>query len=81
MKVSFLIDFDGYNVGDVAEFVPFRTDDLLNRKIVKPYNDASEKDAEIADLKKQITTLKGQLTKQMKAAPVDKQFKRSAKDK
>ena len=78
MQVEFLVDYDGYKVGDVAEFVPFRTDDLLNRKIVKPYNDNSEKDAEIAELKKLNAILKGKITKQTKAAPVDKQVKGAA---
>jgi len=75
MKVEFLIDYDGYKVGDVAEFVPFRTDDLINRKIVKP---DSDRDAEIAELKKQNAVLKGKITKQAKAAPVDKQLKSAA---
>ena len=78
MKVEFLIDYDGYKVGDVAEFVPFRTDDLLNRKLVKPHSDSSEKDAEIAKLKKENAILKGKITKQTKAAPVDKQLKSAA---
>lgn len=78
MKVEFLIDFDGYKTGDVAEFVSWRTDDLINRKIVKPHNDTSEKDAEIAELKKQNAILKGKITKQTNAAPVDKQLKNAA---
>lgn len=78
MKVEFLIDFDGFKVGDVAEFVPWHTDDLLNRKIVKPYNDTSEKDAEIADLKKENAILKGKVTKAINAAPRNKQITNAA---
>lgn len=78
MKVEFLIAFDNYQAGDVAEFVSWRTEDLLSRKIVKLHNDTSEKDAKIAELKKELAILKGKLTKQINAAPRNKQITSAA---
>ena len=74
MKVRFLVPWQGSEVGDVGEFVPFITDDLLSRKIVEPYPDEAQdrklKDqaAEIAALKKERNKLK----KELKAAPKNK---------
>ncbi|KKM19741.1 hypothetical protein LCGC14_1652530 [marine sediment metagenome] len=73
MKVNFVRDYRGYKKGEVHEFVSFITEDYLSRKLVEPYVENDKKDAEIADLKKQNATLKGKLTKQINAAPVNKQ--------
>ncbi len=81
MKVRFLQDERGYKKDSVHEFVPWRTDDLLKRKLVEPYIEDDKKDAEIADLKKENATLKDKLTKAMNAALVDKQVKHAAKTK
>ncbi len=78
MEVEFLVPWQGSKVGDIGEFVPFITDDLLKRKIVKPAS-TSEQDtikkqaAEITKLKKQLKA-----AKQIAAAPIDKQVKSAA---
>lgn len=73
MEIKFLMDYRGYKKDEVHEFVPFLTDDYLARKLVEPYVEDDKKDAEIADLKKQNAILKGKLTKQVNAAPKNKQ--------
>lgn len=78
MEVRFLQDYRGYKEGEVHEFVPFITDDYLNRKLVEPYVEDDKKDAEIVELKKQNAILKGKLTKQINAAAVDKQVKNAS---
>ena len=78
MKVKFKKDYRGYKEGKVVEFVQFITDDYISRGLVEPYVENDKKDVEIAELKKKNATLKGQLTKQMNAAPVDKQVKNAA---
>lgn len=81
MKVKFLMDYRGYKKDEVHEFVSFLTDDYIARKLVEPYVEDDKKDAEIADLKKQNAALKGKLTKQINAAPIDKQVKGAAHSK
>lgn len=83
MKVRFLQEWQGSSIGEVSEFVPFITDDLLKRGIVEPYTGDSKKDAEIEELKAEIAeskkenaSLKGKLTKAFAAPPVDKQVKK-----
>jgi len=78
MKVQFLTEWQGSQVGEVAEFAPFMTNDLINRKIVKPYIDESKKDAQIKDLQTEVAGLKRKLAKEVRSAPVDKQVKKRA---
>lgn len=80
MKVKFLAEWQGSKVGDIGEFVPFITDDLLKRKIVEPYLDESKKDATIKKQAQEIDKLRKQV-KDIKAAPVDKMVKGAAKSK
>ena len=76
MQVRFLIEHQGHQVGEIGEFVPFYTDDLLNRKIVEPYLEESKKDEEIKKQAAEIADLRKQLkAKKVNAAPIDKQVK------
>ena len=81
MKIIFLSEWQGSPPGEVNEFLPFITEMLIDRGIAEPYIEDNKKDAEIAELKKQIAILKGRLTKQQKAAPKDKQVKSAVKTK
>jgi len=81
MQVRFLKEWQGSQPGEIGEFVPFLTEDLLSRKIVEPYIDESKKDAEIAELKREMAKLKRQLAKSIDSAPVDKQLKRAGQKK
>lgn len=75
MEVKFKVDYKGYKAGEVHEFVQFITDDYIARNLVEPYVKDDKRDALIAELKKENAILKGKLTKQIKAAPIDKQVK------
>lgn len=77
MKVRFLLEWQGSKVGDIGEFVPFITDDLLERKIVEPYVDESKNDAKIKKQAQEIAKLKRKL-KQVDAAPENKMFEGAA---
>jgi len=74
MQVRFLKPWQGSSIGDVCEFVPFITEDLLSRKIVEPYVKDDKRDAKIEKLAKENASLKRKL-KQIDTAPVDKQLK------
>ncbi len=79
MKVRFLVPWQGSKVGDIGEFVPFITDDLLRRKIVEPYVDESKKDDKIKKQADEIAKLRKQLkAKQIKAAPKNKMVQSAA---
>lgn len=78
MRVKFVLPWQGSQPGDIGEYASFITDDLIARKIAEPYIENDKRDAEIAELKKQNAILKGRLTKQTRAAPVDKQVKGAA---
>jgi len=77
-KVKFLIEWRGSQVGDIEEWLPFITNDLLNRKIVEPYLDESKKDEQIKKQADEIVKLKKNLAKKVEAATVDKQVKVAA---
>lgn len=77
MEVKFKVDYKGYKAGEVHEFVQFITDDYIARKLVEPYVKDDKKDAEIAELKREIAKLK-RSSKQVHTAPVDKQVKNAA---
>lgn len=76
MQIKFLHDWQGSRVGDIGEFVPFITEDLIERKIAEPYVDESNKDSKIRKQAAEITKLRRQLkaTKQIDAAPRNKQL-------
>ncbi len=77
-KVKFRMDYRGYENGSVHEFVDFLAADYIDRKIVEPYVEDDKKDALIADLKKENAILKGKITKQVNAAPMNKQVTNAA---
>lgn len=78
MQVQFLKEWQGSKVGEIVEFLPFISDDLIARKIAEPYVDESKKDAQIKKLQAEIDELK---SKQIDAAPLDKRLKGAARKK